>query len=161
MEGDVETLCCPPPCLSTKLDGRNFSSWSKKRGDGVSIRFQRTLPVTRAVLEPLLHGAYSTELYGGRGRVPLRSLRVVWLSLLSRQALHAISTSAGVCKWESKPPLHPFYSVHDMHVNPLNAMWIHPPSGLAPTPRLPNHSWVEVVHCARDQRRLKGGASHA
>jgi hypothetical protein len=139
--------------LSTVRHGAVFTSWTKRAG-GFG-RFERSELVTSKLLLPLLQNAYSEELYGAAGRIPLESLRLVWLSLLQPSALAAIASAAGICKWESKPPANPFYSVVDMIVNPPNAMWIRPDHGHVPATILPNHSWVEVVHCPnkKDNRR--------
>lgn len=129
--------------LHGSMNGSQFTSWSKLQGN----TFEPTpRNATTAALAPLLQSAYSEELYGAAGRVPMQSLRVVWLSLLPKSALEHIAT-VGCCRWESKPPLYPFYSTQDMLANPMDAMWVHQP---APVTAAASFSWVEVVHCPND-----------
>jgi hypothetical protein len=119
-----------------------WQSWLRSEGDG---RLRRAQPVTHRTLQPLLQSAYSQALYGAHDLVPMDSLRVVWLEMLPRKALRTIAEGVGVCKWESKPPLLPFYAMNDMRVNPRGAMWVHrPASEVRPAS---DHEWVEIVHC--------------
>jgi hypothetical protein len=83
----------------------------------------------------------------------MEELRLVWLSLLSDANLSAVRRIAPLCKWESKPPLLPFYTVQDVVASPRDSLWVHVPSGSRrPSP---NFSWVEVAHCAHP--RTNGG----
>jgi hypothetical protein len=117
-----------------------WASWSRLP---VGQQFQPTSSIIGPLLEPIVQANYSKELYGARGRVPVKQLRLVWLELLPRRALQLIARS-GVCKWESKPPFHPFYVINDMKLNPLMSMWVHQSATLPPAP---SRSWVEVLHC--------------
>ena len=81
---------------------------------------------------------YTTAVYGEGGVVPPTSqLRVVWLSLLPKQALRQIA-KVGICARVSPvPPLQPFFANIGIRENPTNAMWI-----AQPIPRpAPSHSW--------------------
>ncbi len=138
-----------------------YSSWA--RWNGSSTDFQsasaqkpavppplaslyRVTPSAVSVLSPWYQTEYSTALYGAAHRAPpAETLRLLWPTLLPSAALDAVA-SVGVCKWESKPPLQPFYTVHDIYANPNEALWVHPTAASHPAP---NHSWVEVTHCAR------------
>ena len=69
------------------------------------LRAQRL--VTSAVLSDVQHG-YSAAVYGGGGRVDVRSLRILWLRHLSSATLHALAR-LGLCFKTARPPLNPFY----------------------------------------------------
>lgn len=92
-----------------------------------------------------LQGAYSTALYGAKGRVDVERLRVVWLNLLPRAALHFAAFTVGICLGGSMPPHRPFHVGRDPFMtNPIDALWI-----TSPRPRpIESHEWVEVTHCA-------------
>lgn len=96
--------------------GQRFTSWL--RGEQW-LRLQPTVSASEAILMPL-QGSYSTQLYGAEGRVPLRSLRFVWLSLLEKASLHSL-TGVGVCKANARPPSRPFFWGIDTIANPVDA----------------------------------------
>ena len=112
-----------------------------------TVRYKETRVTTEDWLGPILQGSYSRTLYGAEGRVPLQELRLIWLDLLPRRSLELLS-QVGMCKWEAKPPLQPFYFVQDMQSNPVDAMWVS--RGPARTP-LPSNAWVEVTHCSNER----------
>ena len=135
---------------------RSFTAWARVAAGAAAPRYERVHGVARRTLAPLLQGAYSVRLYGAAHRVPLGTLRLVWLSLLadtSPEALAAVK-AMGVCRYEPRPPRQPFYSHIDRDAgNPLDAMWVH-------QPRLPfaqNNSWVEIVHCPKPPGKNERG----
>ena len=74
------------------------------RSDGSALR---RIDVRRidAVLGALdLQGNYSERLYGAPGRVDLRTLKLVWLPLLSQRGLAAIANVGGICLLHAKYP---------------------------------------------------------
>ena len=78
-----------------------FESWSR-----LELKEFRPLPVTprRPLLDDdALQHDYSVKLYGSADRVPTRSLRLVWLSLLPASALDALHRTA-ICQWNSMLP---------------------------------------------------------
>lgn len=103
----------------------------------------------RALLHELAHG-YSRALYGEAGAFDLRSARVVWPSLLGREALELLgdATQCGP-RHELADQLHPFVLFPINFLQP-GALWLH-------QPRLPaapaSHTWAEVSHCSY---RLEG-----
>jgi hypothetical protein len=140
-------------CSACELDsgslGSGFTSWTK-----AAALEPTPHNASLAALAPLLQGAYSERLYGGANRVPLASLRLVWLAMLPETSLARIA-QIGLCKWEPKPPLHeivvdivsrrgclmtagtcsgrweskppllPFYSTQDMVANPVDGGHFH------------------------------------
>ena len=105
--------------------GQRFTSWL--RGEQM-LRLHPTRSASETTLAPLLQGTYSKQLYGAEGRVPLRSLRFVWLSLLQESSLLSL-TSVGVCKANARPPARPFFWGIDTIANPLDAsmrQWFEP-----------------------------------
>ena len=103
----------------------------------------------RALLHELAHG-YSRALYGEAGAFDLRSARVVWPSLLGREALELLAdaTQCGPRR-ELADQLHAFVLFPINFLQPA-ALWLH-------QPRLPaapaSHTWAEVSHCSY---RLEG-----
>ena len=97
-----------------------------------------------------LQGEYSMQLYGADGRVPLDTLKVVWMSVLSDDALRTIASGGGVCIHSANHVVPPFYIAHHHSSDPIDTMWLR--RGLRGYPitwgHLPNDSWVEVTHCA-------------
>ena len=73
-----------------------------------------------ALLRPYLQGNYSVALYGAPNRVPLGSLKLVWLQLLSERALRTIAAAGGICLLHAKFLFPTFYSPHNpKHVLPV------------------------------------------
>lgn len=97
-----------------------------------------------------LQGEYSMQLYGADGRVPLDTLKVVWMSALSDDALRTIASGGGVCIHSANHVVPPLYIAHHHSSDPIDTMWLR--RGLRGYPitwgHLPNDSWVEVTHCA-------------
>ena len=60
-----------------------------------------------------LQGNYSVALYGAPDRVPLESLKIVWLQLLSERALRSIAGQGGICLLHAKFLFPAFYSPHN------------------------------------------------
>ena len=112
-----------------------------------TIRYTETRVTTEEWLGPILQGSYSRTLYGAEGRVPLQELRLIWLDLLPRKSLELLS-QVGMCKWEAKPPLQPFYFLQDMQSNPVDSMWLSRAPARTP---LPSNTWVEVTHCPNER----------
>jgi len=101
-----------------------------------------------------LQGNYSTALYGAPGRVPLKDLKLVWLPLLSKDALRAIVEVGGICLLHAKFLFPPFYSPHNPKFDPVGSMWIRFGASYYNHP-IPNHSWVEVTHCGAASGRTR------
>ena len=97
----------------------------------------------RALLHELAHG-YSRAMYGEAGAFDLRSARVVWPSLLGREALELLgdATQCGPRR-ELADQLHAFVLLPA-------ALWLHQPHLLAAPA---SHTWAEVSHCSY---RLEG-----
>lgn len=93
-----------------------------------------------------LQGIYSRLLYGAAGRLDLDHLRIIWLELLPPSML-ALLANITVCKKLVASPQQPFYWYHDTFNNPVDAVWLKP---ALMEQAAPNHSWVEVTHCARN-----------
>jgi hypothetical protein len=99
------------------------------------------------IIGPHVQGNYSVALYGAEGRVPLKTLKIVWLPLLSTQGLRAIQTAGGICLLHAKFTFPTFYSPHNPKFDPQGSMWLRRDYGVSHNRVLPNHSWVEVTHC--------------
>ena len=91
--------------------------------------------------------ADSIALYGGPGRVPIESLKLVWLQLLSDGALDAISAAGGVRLLHAKFLFPTFYSPHNPKFDPVGSMWVRRDYGASYNQPIPNNTWVEVTHC--------------
>ena len=77
-----------------------------------------------------LQGEYSMQLYGADGRVPLDTLKVVWMSVLSDDALRTIASGGGVCIHSANHVVPPFYIAHHHSSDPIDTMWLGiPPPG--------------------------------
>lgn len=96
-----------------------------------------------------LQGAYSRRLYGRKGAVDLASLRVLWLDLLPAPSLRLLNQTTGVCKLDASLPSHPFFSAIDLYSNPTGAVWLSSRRHRSPPLAIPNHTYVEVSHCAQ------------
>ena len=162
-------IFCSACNLNQKGDGQAFTSWGRihhalprtgspfswaialaaasSANTAATVRYRETRVTTEDWLGPILQGSYSRQLYGAEGRVPLQELRLIWLDLLPRQSLELLS-QVGMCKWEAKPPLQPFYFLQDMQSNPVDAMWV---SRGPPRTPLPSNAWVEVTHCSNER----------
>ena len=103
--------------------------------------------VAVAQLAEHLQDTYSVALYGAPGRVPDRSIRVLWVNLLPASALAAINR-IGVCRHRSSmPPRAPFF-VPISWFHPTASVWVH-----AATMRpYKSGEWVEVTHCPGGKR---------
>jgi len=90
---------------------------------------------------------YSVKLYGMRGQVPrMPYLRLIWMRLLSVKQRAALR-DLRVCKLISQKQWGtPFFSPLDDAHDPQDSVWVH--QGARLLRPAPNHSWVEVVHCA-------------
>jgi hypothetical protein len=121
----------------------NVSSWTISRARWVR-RAAVAAPVDR--LWRLLNASnYTAALYGPGGSLPPSLLlRVVWLHLMSSEAIGELS-KASVCQASPKPPERPFFSWIGIKENPWNAVWI---SRHFPRTAALSHAWVEVTHCA-------------
>lgn len=104
-------------------------------------------PIPNVLPPDLLNDEYSRALYGASGRVPSSTLRIVWLDLLPKAALEAIARVGACSKMNSGYPWRPLFSAIDLVANPHNALWISREWEWLGLP-VPNHSWVEVTHCA-------------
>jgi hypothetical protein len=139
-------------CASCELlpsfDGRIYSSFVRVAAPSTIRHFKRVDPT--AFPAAALQGAYSRALYGAPDRVPLQSLRLVWLDLLPPAAL-GFATAVGVCQHASMPPLRPFMIIRDSvgRINPRDALWVRPPE------------WSSAVasSAARASRRALSGAA--
>ena len=95
-------------------------------------------------IESFVQGNYSRLIYGAEGRVPLESLRVMWMDLLDRAGQRAVA-DFGVCKMQPAFPEQPLFMNIDRDTNVNGAVWVF-------QPRLrfaADHEWVEVLHCPR------------
>jgi len=115
------------------------------------------------VLEAALQHSYSERLYGGPGRMPMESLRIVYLDLLSQDSLHRIRSAGGICRGHNthtqRYALPPFYSGMHAHADPVNSMWIrrtHTSTRTYVRKVVPDDEFVEVIHGATP----KAGAVH-
>eukprot|EP00966_Prymnesium_polylepis_P021093 485340-Prymnesium_polylepis.3 len=117
-----------------------------------SWREQNT-DLVATLLQPHLQGNYSIALYGGPGRVPLDSLKLVWLPLLGTDALRAVADAGGICLLHAKFRFPLFYAPHNPKCDPVGALWIRRDYGVSYNRPIPNHSWVEVTHCGASSGR--------
>jgi len=99
-----------------------------------------------------LQGEYSRHLYGVHGNVDVTDLQLIWVELLSGEALHAVK-ELGVCWWQSEAP-HLLYARHSRMANPHGSLWVHTPHHVP----VPSHGWIEVTHCGKP-RGVGGGGS--
>lgn len=101
----------------------------------------------------LQHSNYSGQLYSSpHATAQMRSLRIIWLSLLPPPA-RALITSIGVCKLSAQPPLQPLFAPIGIgaQISPSDSVWI---AHRGRAESIPSDGWAEVTHCP-------GWADHA
>jgi hypothetical protein len=142
-----DQLCVLCASCELRAHSGHFLSWSRA-----------PLPEPVEQLAEHLQGNYSMQLYGATGLVDVKSLRIIWLSLLTPTALHLIRQLGALCKYSSGYPWRPFLVALDLFANPQNAMWV---SWERETYRgfpVANNSWVEVTHCSQSRNLRRGYA---
>ena len=94
----------------------------------------------------LLQGNYSRILYGREHFVDASALTLIWLPLVSDEALDLLACM-GVCSWApDKTKMLPLYAPGST-VAPGASVWrVAAPSS---STAVPSHSWIEVAHRAR------------
>ena len=94
----------------------------------------------------LLQGNYSRTLYGREHFVDANALTLIWLPLVSDEALDLLACM-GVCSWApDKTKQLPLYAPGST-VAPGASVWrVATPSS---STAVPSHSWIEVAHRAR------------
>ena len=125
-------VLCAACELHTSWDGRRFQSRARVAADvsaasAAAYNYHRTLPPTFS--HAMLQGSYSVALYGAPGRVDVAALRVAWLHLLPRAALHLVVQS-GLCSTASMPPERPFHIGRDLSAA-LTVTFMSVPQGVA------------------------------
>lgn len=144
----LHQLRLPEPAAQRHPAGRDSTVGATLKGAALGSALGTTQQ-GRALLHELAHG-YSRALYGEAGAFDLRSARVMWPSLLGREALELLgdATQCGP-RHELAEQLHPFVLFPINFLQP-GALWLH-------QPRLPaapaSHTWAEVSHCSY---RLEG-----
>ena len=93
----------------------------------------------------LLQGNYSRILYGREHFVDASALTLIWLPLVSDEALDLLACM-GVCSWApDKTKMLPLYAPGST-VAPGASVWrVAAPSS---STAVPSHSWIEVAHRA-------------
>jgi hypothetical protein len=82
---------------------------------------------------------YSVALYGGKNRVDINSLILLWVPLLSTPAINKMGVVCNGRQTQEKPLFVASFFAQSA------AIWAVQPS----LPPLANNTWVEVVHCER------------